>query len=383
MAARPRKQSMTVVPNLYGKRDSRTGKLSFQYKNIQTNKFHGLGSDLKVAEKQARQLNAIIGQALIDEAAATILNKGIGDGALVSAWIDQYISILKGRLDNAEIKERTFTQTRSIFLTVKKSHGTMRLSAFNTVVISKLLSEYTKADKARMAQRVRTCLIDLFAEAIAVGCFPADKPNPAEVTKTPRAKVKRARLTLEVFKQALEWSKQNQKQHFWAGYLLAILTGQRLRDITSSQFKSIRTIDGVSYLGFEQAKTGTKILIPLDLKLNSIGYSLGEVLAICRDRVVSQYILHHSKALGLAKLGDKLSEASPSYAFAKAIKALNIDWGQYKPPSFHEIRSLAGREYAKQGIDIQKLLGHKHLATTEIYSDARGHEWIKVSMNEE
>ncbi|WP_157834673.1 hypothetical protein [Oceanospirillum beijerinckii] len=35
-----------------------------------------------------------------------------------------------------------------------------------------------------------------------------------------------ARLTLEVFKQVIEWSTQHQKPYLWRAYLLAILTGR-------------------------------------------------------------------------------------------------------------------------------------------------------------
>ncbi|MEH6578586.1 MAG: tyrosine-type recombinase/integrase [Amphritea sp.] len=381
MAARPRKQTLTSVPNLYVKRDKRTGKLSCQYKDVRTNTFHGLGANLQIAEQQARHLNAIISQQLIDKAAAAILSRDSSDDLLVTTWIKKYISILEERRDNNEIKEQTFTQTRSVFLNIEKTHGKMRLSALNTVVISTLLSEYTKSGKARMAQRIRTGLIDFFAEAIAAGHYPADKPNPARVTKAPKAKIKRARLTLDVFKQAINWAKENQPPHLWRAYLLAALTGQRRGDISHAKFKDVRIVDGVEFIGFIQIKTGTKILIPIDLKLDSIGCSIREIVSSCRDRVVSQYLFHHAKPVGRAKAGDPIAVKAPSYGFAEAIKALDIDWGKNDPPSFHEIRSLAGREYAKQGLDIQKLLGHKHLSTTEIYADARGHEWIKVSIN--
>lgn len=54
-----------------------------------------------------------------------------------------------------------------------------------------------------------------------------------------------------------------------------------------------------------------------------------------------------------------------------------IEW-KGSPPSFNEIRSLAGRLYQEQGIDPQALLGHKDAATTAIYLDNRKVEWVSV-----
>ncbi|HCJ5889806.1 TPA: integrase, partial [Klebsiella pneumoniae] len=43
-----------------------------------------------------------------------------------------------------------------------------------------------------------------------------------------------------------------------------------------------------------------------------------------------------------------------------------------------EQRSLSERLYREQGIDTQKLLGHKTMKMTDRYNDDRGKEWIIV-----
>ncbi|WP_205064356.1 tyrosine-type recombinase/integrase [Pantoea coffeiphila] len=50
------------------------------------------------------------------------------------------------------------------------------------------------------------------------------------------------------------------------------------------------------------------------------------------------------------------------------------------PPSFHEIRSLAGRLYSKErGKEFaQKLLGHKNVEQTDEYLDGRGREYTII-----
>lgn len=231
-----------------------------------------------------------------------------------------------------------------------------------------------------MAQRIQTVLIDLFAEAIAAGHYPANQPNPAAVTKQPKTKTKRARLTLDVFVKAFEWAKENQAPYLWKSYILALVSAQRLDDIGNARFRDIRKQDNAEYFSFTQGKTGTKLLIPMGLRLDAIDVSVGEAVSQCRDKVVSPFLFHHAKYVGRAKPGTKVRTKSLSNGFAEAIRAVKPNWGEHNPPSFHEIRSLAEREYDKQGINTQKLLGHKHQTMTDVYADTRGHDWVIVPL---
>lgn len=215
---------------------------------------------------------------------------------------------------------------------VNKKHSELRLGQLDALTINTFLKSYTGRGSNRIAQQIRSALIDLFAEAIAAGHFPVDKPNPAAVIKKPRAKVKRARLTLETFKQAMAWATENLEPYQWKAILLGIVTAQRLGDIRNIKIKDVRTVNGIDYLAVQQGKTGTKILIPLSLKLESIGYSVGDVANLCRDRVFSPYLLHHYKNVGNAKLGDQISANKLSDGLAESIKSLGIDWGENTPP---------------------------------------------------
>jgi len=379
MAPRPRKNNSTSVPNLY-ERKLASGKVSYRYKDIRTNKFHPLKSDLETAEKQAKQLNAIISQQLIEEETRKIINNASSSSITVGAWCERYQELLNDQLDAGIIKKSTLDQKRWALNPVKATYASKKLSQFSTLDINKLIKSYTQQGKATMAQRIRTVLIDMFAEAIAEGYFPANQPNPAVVTKMPRAKVKRARLTVDVFSAAVDWAKENQPSYCWKSYLFALVTAQRLDDIGNAQFKDIKERDGAYYFGFTQGKTGAKLLIPLELRLESINVSVGEVVGLCRDKVVSHHLFHHSKFAGKAKPGSKVRTKSLSVRFAEAIKAVKPNWGENTPPSFHEMRSLSEREYQKQGIDTKKLLGHKHQTTTDTYADARGHDWVVVPL---
>lgn len=78
------------------------------------------------------------------------------------------------------------------------------------------------------------------------------------------------------------------------------------------------------------------------------------------------------------KPGDPVWRDTLSKGFAKARDMTGLEWTG-TPPSFHEMRSLSIRLYAEQGVDVQALAGHKDAATTAIYRDVRGAEWVKVS----
>ena len=47
--------------------------------------------------------------------------------------------------------------------------------------------------------------------------------------------------------------------------------------------------------------------------------------------------------------------------------------------TFHEQRSLSERWYKVQGIDTQKLLGHKTPGQTARHHDDRGKDWITIT----
>ena len=66
--------------------------------------------------------------------------------------------------------------------------------------------------------------------------------------------------------------------------------------------------------------------------------------------------------------------------FSNARDKANIDWKNGTPATFHEQRSLAERLYKEQGINTQKLLGHKSSRQTDVYNDDRGKDWAKVSI---
>lgn len=223
-----------------------------------------------------------------------------------------------------------------------------------------------------MAQVVRSVLIDVFKEAQHAGEVPPGY-NPALATKQSKRKVSRQRLNLE------EWQKifaiaDNQHKYMGNAMLLAIVIGQRLGDISEMKFSDVWD----DHLHVSQEKTGVRLAIPLALRCNALNISLREVVARCRDRVVSPYLVHYFHTTSQSKRGGKVTANTLTTNFKKARDKTDINWGEGTPATFHEQRSLSERLYREQGINTKNLLGHKTQQQTDKYHDDRGKDWIKI-----
>lgn len=363
MAPRPRKPGNKDMPDhLYPRKDKRTGKTYYAYRDPRTGREYGLGSDKTKAIREARAAN----MSLL-AAQPTLLERMAVSAYTVADWIPEYQEVVAERgLSPVTIK------TMGMRLkTIEKWVGDKALSEVTTLDFTTHLKALASEGKAQMARVMRSLATDLFREAIAAGHC---KENPLLVTKAPRIKVKRERLSLEQW-QAIH----AEAAHPWLARAmeLAIITGQRREDIAGLKFTDYR--DG--FLHVIQGKTGSKVRISGTLRLDAVGMSLDEVIKRCRDNVVSPYLIHHHKAAGRAKAGQPVVLDTLSKEFAnardRAVAAKVIKAGD-KPPTFHEQRSLAARLYHAEGKDPQALLGHRHAAMTEIYRDSRGSEWVSV-----
>jgi integrase len=202
---------------------------------------------------------------------------------------------------------------------------------------------------------------------------------------TSKVKVKRSRLSLDVFMQIYRATANDWLRNAMA---LALITGQRRQDIAVVKFKDFRTelVGGQPVEGWwltqQSGKTQHehKIVVGMTVRLNVLGLSLADVVSQCRRTgVASQFLIHRNVYSAHSKVGARLSLANITNAFQDEMDKLAIDWGDKTPPTFHEIRSLSERLHAVQGgINTQHLLGHDNAATTATYHDPRGDEWRLV-----
>ncbi|ESN52748.1 TPA: tyrosine-type recombinase/integrase [Klebsiella pneumoniae] len=375
MAARPRKNNISI-PNLYPLYSRKVNKVYWRYKHPITGKFHSLGTDeaeataiaieanKRLAEQQTRQIMAITDR----------ISTSSGKSISTNTWLERYWKIQQERLKSGDIKENTIKQKAKPVSLLKERVGMKLISAVNVRDVAQILDEYLAEGQPRMAQVIRSVLIDVFKEAQHAGEVPPGY-NPALATKQPRRKITRQRLTLEEWQKIFDIADENHK-YMGNAMLLAIVTGQRLGDISRMKFSDIWD----DHLHVEQEKTGSKIAIPLALRCNAINWSLRDVISRCRDYAVSPYLVHFFRTTSQAERGAQVKPRTLTMNFSKARDRADIDWGQGTPATFHEQRSLSERLYKAQGINTKDLLGHKTQQQTDRYHDDRGKGWTTVAL---
>lgn len=376
MAARPRKNNVSI-PNLYPLYSRKVNKVYWRYKHPVTGKFHSLGTDEAEAKAIATEANARLAEQRSRQVLAISDRIATSKGKTITTitWLERYWKIQEERFASGDIKENTYKQKAKPVELLKERAGMKLISSVDVRDIAQILEEYLSAGQPRMAQVVRSVLIDVFKEAQHYGEVPPGH-NPALATKQPRRKITRQRLSLEEWQKIFDIADKKQ-QYMGNAMLLALVTGQRLGDISKMKFSDIWD----DHLHIEQEKTGSKIAIPLSLRLNAINWSLRDVVARCRDYAVSPYLVHFFRTTSQAERGAQVKSNTLTMNFSKARDLARIDWGNGTPATFHEQRSLAERLYEAQGVDTQKLLGHKSPNQTAGYHDDRGKEWKKIILD--
>lgn len=375
MAARPRKNNVSV-PNLYPLYSRKVNKVYWRYKHPITGKFHSLGTNEEEATAIAIEANTRLAEqrtrqilALSDRIATTK-----GKAITTATWLDRYWKIQDERLESGDIKLNTFKQKAKPVALLKERVGMKLISSVDVRDVAQILEEYVAAGQPRMAQVIRSVLIDVFKEAQHFGEVPSGY-NPALATKQPRRRITRQRLNLEEWQAIFAIADANHR-YMGNAMLLALVTGQRLGDISNMKFSDVWD----DHLHIIQEKTGSKIAIPLSLRLHSIDWCLRDVIARCRDYAISPYMIHFFRSTSQSDRGSQVKSNTITTNFSKARDKAGIDWGDGTPATFHEQRSLAERLFEAQGVDTQKLLGHKTPNQTARYHDDRGKGWTTIAV---
>ncbi|HBY0178036.1 TPA: integrase [Klebsiella pneumoniae] len=373
MAARPRKNNISI-PNLYPLFSRKVNKVYWRYKHPITGKFHSLGTDEAEATAIAIEANKRLAEQNTRQILALSDKVATSKGKAITAitWLDRYWKIQEERLAKGDIKKNTYKQKAKPVALLKERVGMKLISAVDVRDIAQIHDEYISEGQPRMAQVIRSVLIDVFKEAQHAGEVPPGH-NPALATKQPRRRITRQRLNLDEWQKIFDIADANHK-YMGNAMLLALITGQRLGDISRMKFTDVWD----DHLHIEQEKTGSKIAIPLALRCDAINWSLREVIARCRDYAVSPYLVHFLHSTSQAERGAQVKARTLTMNFSKARDKAKINWGDGTPATFHEQRSLAERLYEAQGIDTQKLLGHKSPSQTARYHDDRGKGWTTI-----
>lgn len=290
-------------------------------------------------------------------------------------WLDVHDGVLLTR----GYKAQTIKNRRSNLAHVRRLWGTVPVADLKPHAVASALRTFPK-EKSSTAVRVLAELRDAYVEAIANGWA---ETNPARDIKPPKHKVMRERLELEVWMQMRTLAQASPQRWVESLLLLALAIGQRRADLAKVRFDDV--VDG--HLRIEQQKEagkgyGARVEIPLTLRMDCIGMTVGDVIEHCRQSAKPRPTL-------LRKANGKPIEMSSlSARFCDHIKAVlgDKDPGMHRRPSLHETRSLSARTYVAQGLDpktVQTLLGHSELEMTELYLNDRGlsrNEWKRVEV---
>lgn len=358
MGRRRLAQNRALPPNLYVNTAG-----YYSYRDPEKNTQKGLGRDRAKAIQAARGANA----ALATREPSSLVDWVLGKtDYTLAAWLPVYKELWT---EKTEPTSNTLSGANSLLKKLGASDlANMRMRTIETVHVATFLESYAKTNGAGMARNMRSKLSDIFRWAETQGVIDVGR-SPVAATFSPEYKVKRERLCLEQFwlihAQASAWAKN--------AMMLALVTAQRRDDIANMKFADYK--DG--FLHVAQGKSGgeTKLQIDGSIKLAKVGVSVGEVVAGCRDLIVSRHLVHHTERSQRAKPGEQVQGPTISKGFKLAREKAKIGATAGRtPPSFHEIRSLSERLYREEfGADFaQAILGHKSAQMTSKYDDLRG-----------
>lgn len=346
----------------------------YSWRHPDTGVEHGIGRDRAAAFTQAVEANihcaGLAGRPrLIDRLTGSAERS-------VAKWNAKY----QGMLAKADYATNTLRSYKSLG---KRMVAMLKpdtpIGGVTALTLSEGLEELAVTEgKARLAQALRNYMRDSFREARVQGWYTLE--NPVLDTKLPvSVEVKRSRLSLDVFTQVyaatdLDWLRN--------AMALALVSAQRREDISKVQF---RDFDDGGWKCVQSSLKGPnrhRIYIPVELRLDAFGMSLGDVVRQCRrSGIASKYLVHQTAARGNSPLGQRIFIDTLSKRFAETLARLGIEWAEKEPPTFHEIRSLSERLYAEQGgINTQELLGHNDPETTALYHDNRGLDWVRIKV---
>jgi hypothetical protein len=94
-----------------------------------------------------------------------------GKSISTNTWLERYWKIQQERLKSGDIKENTIKQKAKPVSLLKERVGMKLISAVNVRDVAQILDEYLAEGQPRMAQVIRSVLIDVFKEAQHAGKY--------------------------------------------------------------------------------------------------------------------------------------------------------------------------------------------------------------------
>lgn len=364
-----------LPPNLYV--SLKAGVSYYAYKDTRPGgRLRGMGTDKAAAVADAIELNAAIALQMQQTRVSKVVETK-PETPLLSSVILKHIKLQDQRHERGKLALNTIRKKREYCESIRKALGGIPIGEIGVRDVVGFLEGY--GDKERTAKAARGEFMEIYKTAMQLGFVAVNVPA---LTRPIETEVRRSRLSLDQW-QAVRKSADGLDHWIGLSMDLALVSAQRRDDISSLEFRPREGASAwVEYgaLWVIQGKTGSKVCIPLALRMDAVGLVLGEVIQRCRDTILSPYLLHYRSNINAVKRGDCVGAQNLSKGFAKARSLSGITWEAGKTaPTFHEQRSTSAREYIAQGgVDVQALLGHRQAATTDIYRDSRGSSWAMV-----
>lgn len=345
MAPRSRSAKYSGLPPFLYK----NGQGYYYYRNPVTGVETGLGKNMAQAVTQAIQANLHFqGQAV------TLLDKILGkDSKTVNDWCDVY-----GHHHRMKY--------------LREGLGHYVLEKLTAMQIDEWLDKNWK-DKLTMRQAMLGAAKQIFGAAIGKGWI---KYNPASDLKTDAPVPVRERLTLDDYMAIYEKAEfpLNRAMEF------ALMTSARRENVIKLERSDVQ--EGYLHIEHIKAKPGEepmRVRYPLSMFLPDVKWTLGDIVARCKDNIISKYLIHHKAHAGRAKPGHKYRDKTIEQLFREAREAAGIVARDgHTLPTFHEIRALSKKLWKAQGVDTKILLGHKTDRMGDLYDDPRGKYWITL-----
>lgn len=236
---------------------------------------------------------------------ATVQPQGVSPAtaAAPQQTINDWLPVYQQLIADRGYKAQTLKNHRASLAHVRRLWGEVPIRGLRPHAVSARLKELLPA-RSSTARRVLAELRDIYAEAIANDW--ADT-NPAAAVKMPSHKIKRARLTYPTWQGMRALAQASPQRWVESMLLLALTTGQRRADLAKMRFSDIVTdADGQQHLRVEQQKQagkgyGARVEIPLALRLDAIGMTLGDVVEHCRQSAAPGPTLLRKAGAGASK----------------------------------------------------------------------------------
>lgn len=313
---------------------------------------------------------------------AALYNDPKGAYGTMVYWLDLFLVDCEKRVESGSLAKRTLADYQNAIGTAE-APGTLRIyfappmtpEAITPTMVQDFLDIGAKAGRPVPANRERSCLSSCLSWLIRSGKVPGLKVNvclrASGVKRNPESKRERY-VTHTEYREV--WAEASNSVRLMMGLTYRTLQRPESDIIGWTPANIVRGDDGRRRIKFRQNKTGHQLEILIDDEIDRlVRDAMGEVPQL------HQPLVHNRK-------GERYTYTGLNANLTRAIGKVNkkrLAAGQPKMPPFG-FRDLKGKGATDMAMidkvpirQIQLLLGHASVTTTEIYIKQRWREAVE------